>query len=75
LAAEATTGTSSTTTTPPPAASSSKITNIVDQISTLTLLEAAELVDQLKVSLTTRYIARRSGHMAPAACFGNHSVG
>jgi hypothetical protein len=47
--AEPTPAAASSTPPPPPASLSPKISAIVDQISTLTLLEAADLVDALKV--------------------------
>ncbi|GAA5921620.1 hypothetical protein JCM3775_001732, partial [Rhodotorula graminis] len=48
LRAEPTPAAASSSPPPPPANLSPKLATIVDQISTLTLLEAADLVDALK---------------------------
>ncbi|GAA5871483.1 hypothetical protein JCM8547_001355 [Rhodosporidiobolus lusitaniae] len=53
--------------TPPPANLSPKIAGIVDQISQLTLLEAADLVDALKSRLNIVDIALPAASAAPAA--------
>ncbi|SCV71982.1 BQ2448_4676 [Microbotryum intermedium] len=56
--AEATSTAASTTPPPPPPSNlSPKISQIVDQISTLTLLEAADLVDALKTRLNITDVA------------------
>ncbi|TFK29255.1 ClpS-like protein [Coprinopsis marcescibilis] len=49
--------TSALTSTPPPPPTSPKITQIVDDISGLTLLQAADLVTQLKARLNIQEIA------------------
>ncbi|SGY94251.1 BQ5605_C037g11639 [Microbotryum silenes-dioicae] len=55
--AEATSTAASSTPPPPPSNLSPKISQIVDQISTLTLLEAADLVDALKTRLNITDVA------------------
>ncbi|GAA5967811.1 hypothetical protein JCM11641_005775 [Rhodosporidiobolus odoratus] len=57
----------SSSTPPPPANLSPKIAGIVDQISGLTLLEAADLVDALKSRLNIVDIALPAASAAPAA--------
>ncbi|KAL8279199.1 hypothetical protein RQP46_008455 [Phenoliferia psychrophenolica] len=63
--AEPTTAAASSSPPPPPSAFSPKISAIVDQVATLTLLEAAELVDALKSKLNIVDIAMPAS--APAA--------
>ncbi|GAA5874845.1 hypothetical protein JCM16303_003005 [Sporobolomyces ruberrimus] len=53
--------------TPPPPTLSPKISSIVDEISKLTLLEAADLVDALKTRLNIVDIALPAASAAPAA--------
>ncbi|KZT51370.1 ClpS-like protein [Calocera cornea HHB12733] len=62
--------TPSTSTAPPPPvlnAGSSKVQRIVDDIAALTLLEAADLVSQLKTRLNIQEIAMPAAAAGPAA--------
>ncbi|KAK4047965.1 54S ribosomal protein L12, mitochondrial [Microbotryomycetes sp. JL221] len=67
FAAEATPAASTSSAAPPPSPASPKIAQIVDQISTLTLLEAADLVEALKSKLNIADIALPAAGVAPAA--------
>ncbi|GAA6048633.1 hypothetical protein JCM3770_002067 [Rhodotorula araucariae] len=67
LRAEPTPAAASSTPPPPPAALSPKLAGIVDQISQLTLLEAADLVDALKSRLNIVDVALPAAAAAPAA--------
>ncbi|KAJ3552609.1 hypothetical protein NM688_g4065 [Phlebia brevispora] len=58
---------SSTSAPPPPPVSDPKITKIVDDISGLTLLQAADLVTLLKSRLNIQEIAMPAAAAAPAA--------
>ncbi|ORY84088.1 ribosomal protein L7/L12 C-terminal domain-domain-containing protein [Leucosporidium creatinivorum] len=65
--AEPTTAAVSSTPPPPPTNLSPKISKIVDEISTLSLLEAADLVQALKSKLNIVDIALPAASAAPAA--------
>ncbi|GAA5894619.1 hypothetical protein JCM5296_002908 [Sporobolomyces johnsonii] len=65
--AEPTPAAASSTPPPPPTQLSPKIAGIVDEISKLTLLEAADLVDALKSRLNIVDIALPAASAAPAA--------
>ncbi|GAA5843634.1 hypothetical protein JCM9279_000817 [Rhodotorula babjevae] len=67
LRAEPTPAAASSSPPPPPANLSPKLAAIVDQISTLTLLEAADLVDALKSRLNIVDVALPAASAAPAA--------